>query len=219
MVILLLQDELPCKGCGGTCSIFYSDEGQITDGSGMWDYDNNADCKWVIANVGGDNVTLSFSELETERFFDVLWVYTCPDEDCLSTKVLGLYSGWLQPFELATKDMYVIVHFRSDEHITYDGFTMRWTRKSMAQPGGAAAAGGAGTVAILLFFICLCCCCRVCIKRARANQISAYEAPVEQRSQASRKKTEEQKDAPGGPLQVTVVECHVSIDQPSAFLL
>ena len=67
----------PNNFCSGTTSLT-APSGTITDGSGSVNYDNNANCKWVIAPVGASQISLTFTAFDTEANYDT--VYDGPDE-------------------------------------------------------------------------------------------------------------------------------------------
>lgn len=54
--------------------------GKITDGSGSANYNNNSNCKWVIAPAGATQISVKFTSFDTEADYDSVFVYDGPDE-------------------------------------------------------------------------------------------------------------------------------------------
>jgi hypothetical protein len=70
--------------------------GIIEDGSGSYNYDNNAYCRWLIRPPYANKITLSFNNFSTEDQFDFLAVYD-------GTTLLGQYSGNTIPETVGTR--------------------------------------------------------------------------------------------------------------------
>jgi hypothetical protein len=67
--------------CSGSCECspgYGITSGTITDGSG--DYPNSAYCQWTISSQS--EITLSFSEFNTESNYDYVYVNECEDANC-----------------------------------------------------------------------------------------------------------------------------------------
>jgi Zn-dependent metalloprotease len=69
----------PNNFCSGTTNLIAS-SGTITDGSGSANYNNNANCKWVISPAGATQIQLTFTVFDTESDYDTVFVYDGPDE-------------------------------------------------------------------------------------------------------------------------------------------
>ncbi len=69
----------PNNFCSGTTNLT-APSGTITDGSGSANYNNNANCKWVIAPAGATQIQLTFTAFDTEADYDTVFVYDGPDE-------------------------------------------------------------------------------------------------------------------------------------------
>jgi hypothetical protein len=56
-------------------------------------YNNNADCRWIVAPAGAKQVTMKLL-LSTQLNKDFVSVYECADTDCANlTSLLGSFSG------------------------------------------------------------------------------------------------------------------------------
>lgn len=69
----------PNNFCSGTTNLT-APSGTITDGSGSANYNNNANCKWVITPAGATQIQLTFTAFDTEANYDTVFVYDGPDE-------------------------------------------------------------------------------------------------------------------------------------------
>jgi hypothetical protein len=80
-------------------------------------------------------VTITFSQLNTERDYDFVNVIQCHTMSCLSGELLyqlsGSYSS-TQSFTATTG--FVIVWFSSDESNVFGGFSASWTSTSVSNP-------------------------------------------------------------------------------------
>jgi hypothetical protein len=78
--------EIPVY-CSGL-EMMTTQTGNLSDGSGNWNYHNNSACLWRIMPEGASSVTLYFTGFETEAGYDVLKIY-----DLQSQQLLAEYSG------------------------------------------------------------------------------------------------------------------------------
>jgi hypothetical protein len=127
----LLQVDFPCSGCGSSCGIHTTASGTLTDGSGS--YPNYASCKWMIAPRAVTSITLAFSSLSTEKDADYVYVYQCSDANCGSAELIARLSG-SSTSVLMTYTGYMLVWFKSDFALTYEGFTASWTSSMLSPP-------------------------------------------------------------------------------------
>ena len=65
--------------CSGVVN-FTAQTDSFNDGSGIGNYDNNANCKWVITPPGATQISLDFTAFDTESEYDLITVYNGPDE-------------------------------------------------------------------------------------------------------------------------------------------
>jgi hypothetical protein len=80
------ESEIPVF-CSGNVTI-HEQTGNLSDGSGNWNYHDNAICRWWIMPEGASSVTLFFTEFETEAGFDLLKIY-----DLQTQQLIAEYSG------------------------------------------------------------------------------------------------------------------------------
>ena len=69
----------PNSYCSGITKLT-TPSGTFTDGSGNANYNDNANCKWVIAPPGANQITLNFTSFDTEANYDTVFVYDGADE-------------------------------------------------------------------------------------------------------------------------------------------
>ena len=126
---------LSSPGCGATassCSGFTNltnCSGTFTDGSGVNDYINYSDCKWLIQPSGAGSVTLSFSSFITESGYDFVNVY---DGTTTSDSLLGSFSGSSLPASITSTDGNMLVHFTSDSVTAASGWSANYSCTSLS---------------------------------------------------------------------------------------
>jgi len=112
--------------CSGTTELV-TEAGSFSDGSGsLGNYNSNANCKWVIAPAGATQITLNFTEFDTEPTFDKVTVYDGPDE---TYPVLETWWGNTLPPTIKTTTGVgaMTVVFTSDDSENYAGWTANYT--------------------------------------------------------------------------------------------
>ncbi len=110
--------------CFGT-QIFTASQGQISDGSGPnISYEFNLDCKFLIKPSNAISVTLYPKVFDTELNYDRLRVY---DGETINAPLIGEYSGNTIPSAINATQGSVLLHFISDNAISYDGFAIDYT--------------------------------------------------------------------------------------------
>ena len=112
--------------CSGITNLI-TETGAFSDGSGsLGNYMDNANCKWVIAPTGATQITLNFTEFDTETDFDYVTVYDGPDENF---PVLATWWGNTLPSTITSTNgtgaMCVI--FTSDDSLNYSGWSANYT--------------------------------------------------------------------------------------------
>ncbi len=115
----------PTTSCDGTTKLT-TNIGLITDGSGMADYNNNANCKWVIAPAGATKITLNFTAFNTQANIDKVYVYNGPDD---TYPLLATWWGNTLPPTISTTDGVgaMCVKFISDASTTSSGWSANYT--------------------------------------------------------------------------------------------
>jgi hypothetical protein len=136
--------------CSGYCACTPSagtTSGEISDGSvgHMENYDNNANCSWVIASDG--QISLSFTLFETEANYDFVHVYRCDSASCSTREQIAKLSGSTTYGTLCCDDAddatytsstgFLQVVFTSDGADTEDGFVAEWTSRPFSTVGSS----------------------------------------------------------------------------------
>jgi hypothetical protein len=102
--------------------------GNLSDGSGTANYENNAICEWLIAPPNAAQITLTFTQFVTQSILDVLTVYQCTDIGCQTPQQLAELSGTYPTSQKLTSNTgFLKIVFISDGSITYDGFGASWS--------------------------------------------------------------------------------------------
>ncbi|HIA07157.1 MAG TPA: T9SS type A sorting domain-containing protein, partial [Flavobacteriales bacterium] len=136
--------------CSGTTNLTAS-MGFFDDGSGINDYGDYADCKWLIQPSGAATISLNFNSFDTQTGIDLVTVY---DGSTTSAPVLGTYSGASVPGMLTSTGGAMLVHFTSDGSTTAAGWDATYTSTSttnycsgtsfLTSPSGAIDDGSGG---------------------------------------------------------------------------
>ncbi len=110
--------------CSGITTLKES-SGTFEDGSGPVNYQNNLDCKWLIAPTDSvTSITLSFKRFDTEASFDKVIVYKGSDT---SGTVLGTFSGSNIPSAMTTQGNRMFVRFITNGTNTSAGWYASYT--------------------------------------------------------------------------------------------
>ena len=128
----------PNNFCSGTTNLT-APSGTITDGSGSANYNNNANCKWVIAPSGATQIQLTFTAFNTEANYDTIFVYDGPDE---TFPVLATWWGNTLPPVINTTSGVgaMCIRFSSDVSQTDSGWSANY------QTYGNTPSCGGGTI-------------------------------------------------------------------------
>ncbi len=103
--------------------------GIFNDGSGpILDYQNNADCSWLISPTDVDHINLTFDYLNTENTNDVITIYNGSNS---SAPVLGTYSGSTLPAAISSTSPTVYVHFTTDGATATSGWQISYTSAAL----------------------------------------------------------------------------------------
>ena len=106
------------NNCTGQVSIT-SQTGTIEDGSGPSDYQNNDDCRWLIAPPGASKVTLYFTAFNTEAANDKVIIY---NGGTITDPVLANYSGSSLPATVSSTGGQMLVRFITNGSTTSSGW-------------------------------------------------------------------------------------------------
>jgi hypothetical protein len=105
--------------------------GNLSDGSGLLKYPDNANCTWIIAPPAVAAISIRFTELSTQLNKDFVRVFQCSDVACTQQLLLAELSGvYTTPQDMTSSTGYMKVVFTSDSSVNYDGFTASWTTVS-----------------------------------------------------------------------------------------
>ncbi len=98
----------------------------ISDGSGIANYGNNSNCKWVIAPAGATKISLNFTAFNTQSNIDKVFVYNGPDD---TYPLLATWWGNSLPPIISTTDGVgsMCIKFVSDATITLSGWTATYS--------------------------------------------------------------------------------------------
>ena len=113
----------PNSYCSGTTNLTAT-SGTFTDGSGSANYNDNANCKWVIAPAGANNITLNFTAFDTEANYDTVFVYDGFDET--GTLLMTWWGNTLPPTINSTGGA-LCVKFTSDITINATGWSATYS--------------------------------------------------------------------------------------------
>ncbi len=114
----------PNNYCSGTTNLT-APSGTITDGSGSANYNNNANCKWVIAPPGATQISINFTYFDTENNYDTVFVYDGPDD---TYPVLANWWGNTLPPTITTSSGIgaMTIKFTSDVSVTAGGWSANY---------------------------------------------------------------------------------------------
>ena len=118
----------PSYYCSGTTNLTDAN-GTFSDGSGSSNYNNNANCKWVIAPSGANKITLNFTSFSTEANFDTVIVYDGPGDTY--PKLVTWWGNTLPPV-VNSNGGALCVKFKSDASTTSTGWTASYTSTGVA---------------------------------------------------------------------------------------
>jgi Zn-dependent metalloprotease len=114
----------PNNYCSGVTKLT-AINGSFSDGSSTANYNNNANCKWVIAPAGATKVTVNFTAFNTEPN-DKVFVYNGADD---TAPLLATWWGNTLPPTISTTDSVgaMCIKFVSDASTTLGGWSANYT--------------------------------------------------------------------------------------------
>lgn len=95
--------------------------GELSDGSGDFDYSNNSGCMFSIEPEYASNITLYFDEFETEEGVDKVKVYDG------TTNLIGTFSGSELPDEITATSGQMFIIFNSNAWVNAPGWKAHYT--------------------------------------------------------------------------------------------
>ena len=99
----------------GSMALFTEPSGMVSDGSGSFNYNNQSLCMWKIEPEGANEITLFFSEFDTEPVFDMIRIFD-------GSTLLGEYSGDEIPEPQVAYSGSIFIAFISNENTTFGGW-------------------------------------------------------------------------------------------------
>ena len=99
--------------------------GTINDGSGDFYYKESTNCMWKIEPQWASDVTLTFTEFNTEEIEDELNIYDATNNQLLAT-LSGDYTGNL-PDPIYCENGEIFITFQSNNTINGPGWTADWS--------------------------------------------------------------------------------------------
>ena len=102
--------------CGG---IFKTDNGSFATPNYPYNYENEADCTWVISLQGKKKIELFFLNFHVEDGFDFAEVFDGPSR---GSRRLRRLTGFQRPTNIFSSGNSMTVRFTSDDSINKKGF-------------------------------------------------------------------------------------------------
>jgi len=96
--------------------------GDISDGSGRFDYRNSSNCKWKITPDNAATVTISFSSFDTEQDADKLQIY-----DLQAGTMLGTFSGSTLPPNVTSPSGQMMLIWTSNTSVRGGGWNSSYS--------------------------------------------------------------------------------------------
>ena len=119
----------PLPYCAGL-TILTKTSDTLSDGSGNNDYTNFSNCGWLIKPAGADNITLNFTDFNTEKGHDFATVYDGMDT---TDNVLLRWSGNTLPPKVKSSNGAMFIKFTSDNQNTESGWKANYTSAGNVQ--------------------------------------------------------------------------------------
>lgn len=99
--------------------------GTFDDGSGMYNYNNNVSCSWLInPAVNVVNIKLNFDRVDTEQNTDIITVY---DGENTSAPILATFSGTTIPQQFVSTGKKLLVTFQTNATVAGAGWAASYT--------------------------------------------------------------------------------------------
>ncbi len=116
--------------CYGTQTVTGA-SGTITDGSGSSNYQDNADCKWILnAPAGSVGIRMEFTQFRTEANYDFVTLYD--GNTVNSNYLIRRFSGTNLPPIVTSSTPQALIYFNSDYSNTDAGWSLNYA--AITQP-------------------------------------------------------------------------------------
>ena len=99
-------------------------EGEISDGSGEFDYANSSVCKWIITVPDSLRVRIEVTELDSQTNVDFLYIFD--GNSALPENMLAKFSGQILPPIITSFTNQVMLWFLTDKTNTGKGWKLRF---------------------------------------------------------------------------------------------
>ncbi len=109
--------------CGGTTTLTAA-TGTVEDGSGSANYNNNSNCRWLIQPPGATQISISFTEFNTEAGWDFVHIFAGPDAN---SPLVASYAGASVPPLTVVSGGAAFVWFHSDGSGTRQGWSFNYS--------------------------------------------------------------------------------------------
>lgn len=110
--------------CSGLTQ-FTEPTGSFTDGSGDWYYKNQSNCMWKVQPAWAADLTISFTEFNTEADADIVKIYDASNNQLLAT-YSGEYTSGNMPDPITIPSGKLFMTFQSDGAVNKPGWTAEW---------------------------------------------------------------------------------------------
>lgn len=108
--------------CTSTFTNLTDPTGEFSDGSGIFNYNNNSNCKWKInPGVWANDLTLAFTEFDLEQDKDFLRVYDIP-----TNQLLAELTGNEIPGPIVSSTGQMVLMFLSNGYNNNQGFSSNY---------------------------------------------------------------------------------------------
>jgi len=107
--------------CTSSPTVFLEPTGSFDDGSGDFYYANATSCSWWIKPDWASDITLTFTEFNTEEDADFVKVY-----DATNNQLLATLSGDEIPEPIYSENGEFFVSFQSNQIFNESGWTLEW---------------------------------------------------------------------------------------------
>jgi hypothetical protein len=110
--------------CSGM-TVYTETNGTINDGSGDFYYKEKTNCMWQITPQWASDVTLTFTEFNTEENEDVVKIYDATNNQLLA-ELSGDYTGDM-PDPIYCENAELFITWQTSNAMNYPGWTADWT--------------------------------------------------------------------------------------------
>jgi hypothetical protein len=110
--------------CSGVTNL-NEPSGSFDDGSGNFYYKNSTNCSWKITPQWASDLTITFTEFNTEEGVDILKIYDYNNNQLLAT-YSGEYTAGNMPDPITVPSGKMFLMFQTNVGINHPGWTAEW---------------------------------------------------------------------------------------------